>query len=112
MNDSSMPTQELKLLRSYCRRIPGQRPGSKTHISTLIRHATHGVKSPDGQLVKLKATRFGNRWLTTDAWFEEFLAALTTSVEVPSAPAEKRRSPATRARDSERAEAELIARGC
>lgn len=109
MSESTM-SQELKPLRCYCNRIPGHRPGSKTHISTLIRHATVGVKSPSGRLVRLRATRFGNRWLTTDTWFEEFLAALTTNGD--ELPSDTARSPARRHQDSKRAEAELIARGC
>lgn len=108
-----MPTaaaDELKPLSSYCNKIPGHRAGTKTHISTLIRHATAGVRAPDGRRVKLQATRFGNRWLCCDRWFDTFVSSLTTS---PTDPADSvTRTPAQRDRASSAAERELIARGC
>lgn len=101
---------DLKPLRDYCNRIPGHRPGTKMHISTMIRFATAGTKAPAGEVVKLRATRMGNRWLTTDAWFADFLAALTTETE--PTPGDDPRSPAARTRAANTAERELVARGC
>jgi hypothetical protein len=105
---SEEATTQLKPLKSYCNRIPGHRSGTKAHVSTLIRHATTGVRSPAGQMVKLQAVRFGNHWLTTDEWWGAFLNAISTvDTTTPAAP----RSPIRRQREAELAEAELLARG-
>lgn len=37
-----------------------------THVSTVIRHITKGVKTPGG-VVRLEASRMGGRWTTTAA---------------------------------------------
>ena len=60
-------SDEYRPLKSYCNRFPGHRPGTRTHISTLIRLATHGTKDPEGRVVKLRAMRFGHKCLCTDA---------------------------------------------
>ena len=98
-------------LKRYCDRVPGHTQGSRKHVSTLIRFALRGVLSPAGtHRVKLRATKLGNQWYSTDEWFAEFLAALTTSPTDPDETAS--RTPAERARASSKAERELIARGC
>jgi hypothetical protein len=107
----SQPTaQEYKPLRDFAGRVPGQKNGSRKHISSLIRYALKGVTAPDGRQVKLQAIRLGHRWLCTDAWWSDFLAALTTSPTDPAA--DTTRSPHQRSRAAEQAEAELVARGC
>jgi hypothetical protein len=108
MTDSAL-SHELKPLRDFCARFPGHRPGTKTHISTLIRFATVGVRAPDGGRVRLKATRFGARWFTTDEWFAAFLDALTTE----PGPAESVPvwSPTQRRRESTASERKLLDRG-
>jgi hypothetical protein len=35
--------------------VPPARNGLKTHISTLLRWATKGVRAPDGTIVRLEA---------------------------------------------------------
>lgn len=99
---------DLKPLKEYCSRIPGQSRGSKAHVSTLVRHAMIGVRGPSGEQVKLRAVRFGHKWLTTDQWFAEFVAALTTGDDSSSSP----RTPSARRRAAEAADLELASRGC
>lgn len=71
-------------------RFPGARTNGLLHLSTLIRWCTRGVRMPDGSRVRLRAVRAGSRWLTTDAWVDEFIATLTTAhtggAEVATAP--------------------------
>jgi hypothetical protein len=74
----------------------------------MVRHILKGVRSPAGQTVRLQAVLFGKRWLTTEIWFAEFLAALTTTPTGSPEP----KSPSMRRRASENADAELAARGC
>ena len=103
---------QLRALRDYCDKIPGHRRGSRTHISTLIRWATAGVKTPAGERVRLRAVRAGSKWLCCDEWFAEFISILTEASQPgncsDSAPV---RSPAVRQRESEEAERRVRARG-
>lgn len=95
---SETSTQQLKPLRDYLHRVPGHRRGTRTNLSTGIRWATNGVKTATGEVVRLRAVRFGARWMTTDAWFDEFLGSFipcavgagNTSPEPPT-PAQRRR---------------------
>jgi hypothetical protein len=48
----------------------------KTHSTTIIRHITRGIKTPNG-VVKLEATRLGGRWVTTRAAIDRFSERLT-----------------------------------
>lgn len=75
-NETAAP--QLKPMRDFRDQLPGHRKGSRCHLSTLIRWATDGVKTPAGP-VRLRAVRVGCKWLTTDEWFQEFVAALTTA---------------------------------
>lgn len=96
-----------RALREFCDRIPGSR-GGRTHLSTLIRWATVGVKAPSGERVRLRAVRAGSKWLTTDVWFAEFMSALAPG-ETP--PADPIRSPHRRTKAAEAADRELDALG-
>lgn len=69
---------QLKPLRDFRDQLPGHRKGSRCHLSTIIRWATEGVKTPAGP-VRLRAVRVGHKWLTTEVWFQEFVEALTTA---------------------------------
>ena len=103
---------QLRALRDYCGKIPGHRKGSRTHISTLIRWATKGVKTPAGERVKLRAVRAGSKWLTTDEWFEGFIATLTTASQPGGdAAAAPIRSPAERNRAAADSVRQLDERG-
>lgn len=107
---ATIETPALAPLKAYCDRVPGHTRGSRKHISTLVRFALKGVVAPNGQRVKLRATKLGNQWYTTDEWWSEFLAALTTSPTDPTD--DTPRTPHQRTRASEAAERELVARGC
>lgn len=100
------PSTQLRPLRDYRGRVPGHRPGTRTHLATLIRWAAAGVRAPDGRRVRLRAARVGSRWFTTDDWFDQFLAA-----QAPADPAgptpDIPRSPAARTRAGAAAAAEL-----
>src|SRR5436190_1014261 len=69
-----IPYRKLSVFQD---RVPGHRDNARVHLSTLIRWCTKGAKLPDGASVRLRAQRVGNRWLTTDAWFDEFIKVLT-----------------------------------
>jgi hypothetical protein len=93
---------QLKPLRDYREQIPGHRKDTRCHLSTLIRWATVGVKTPAVGLVRLRAVRAGSKWLTCDEWFQEFITTLTEaripgSTSSPHATPAARRSAATRA---------------
>jgi Protein of unknown function (DUF1580) len=77
------------------------------HKATVIRWIIRGVKTPDGRRVRLRAWRFGSRWMTTAEAVEEF----SQVVLVPSEPAAPPRTMSARQRASEQAEAELRAMG-
>jgi hypothetical protein len=77
------------------------------HKATIIRWITRGVRAQDGRRVRLRAWRFGSRWMTTIEAVEEFAQA----VLVPSEPDAPPRSVTARRRASELAEAELRAMG-
>lgn len=106
------PTMSLKLqkLSVFQSRVPGHRSNGRLHPSTIIRWITRGVGLPDGTRMCLKATRAGSRWLCCDAWFEEFLAALTAAHIPVSArgdapvrsPAQRNDAAANAARELER----------
>jgi hypothetical protein len=93
--DPSVNSLEYKKLSSFRDRIPGHRQNSKLHLATLTRWCLRGVQLPDGTRVKLRAVRVGCRWLTTDAWFDEFVTALTLAhngcgdTQIPRSPAQR-----------------------
>lgn len=100
--------QHLRALREFCDRVPGHRRNSRTHLSTLIRWATRGVKTPDGNRVRLRAVRAGAKWLTTDEWFALFLDALTTASQPSDEPhLAPVRTPAARDRASVQSDQKL-----
>jgi hypothetical protein len=61
---------------------------------------------PDGSRVRLRGVRAGSRWLTTDPWVDEFVAALTAA-HTDSEPVPTPRSPVQRRRAAEAAGREL-----
>ncbi|HEX4610600.1 MAG TPA: hypothetical protein VH092_20590 [Urbifossiella sp.] len=60
---------------------------------------------PDGTRVRLRAVRVGATWLTTEVWFEAFVAALTAA-HAPVSGVETR-TPGERARANQAAAARL-----
>jgi hypothetical protein len=83
-------------------RFPGTRTNGLLHLSTLIRWCTRGIRLPDGSRVRLRSIRVGCRWLTTDAWVDEFIAVLTAA-HVDQDDTSTIRTPARRQLDSEAA---------
>jgi hypothetical protein len=77
------------------------------HKATVIRWILKGVRTPDGRRVKLRAWRFGSRWMTNTESVEEFIRATTA----PADPDQPPRSPSGRRQASEQARAELKAMG-
>src|SRR5262245_55893410 len=97
---------EYRPLSAVRARFPGTRTNGLLHLSTLIRWCTRGIRLPDGSRVRRRGIRARCRWLTTDAWVDEFIAALTAAhVGQDDAPAI--RTPTRRQRDSEEAGREL-----
>lgn len=87
-------------------RFPGTRTNPSLHLATMIRWCTRGIRQPDGSRVRLRAIRVGSRWLTSDAWVDEFIAVLTTA-HCPNQEVLALRSPAQRNKASDAAAKEL-----
>ncbi len=93
-------------LAAACTLVPPGRGGNKTHLSTLLRWITRGVRAIDGRVVRLEACRLGSRWMTSREALQRFSSALTLGCEdSPTTPAP--RTPAQRGRAAERASREL-----
>jgi hypothetical protein len=100
-------TQEAPLpLAAAARLVPAGRGGKKTHLSTLVRWITQGVRLPDGKVVRLEAVRLGSRWVTSREALQRFAEALTPQLDGQASEAATR-APSARQRASERAAAEL-----
>jgi hypothetical protein len=69
------------------RSVPSSRPGRTVSPGTLIRWIAKGAKLRGGGRLKLKATRSPGGWLTSEAWIQEFLSALTADRAGSVAPA-------------------------
>lgn len=72
-------TTDYKKLNYYLTRIPGHRRGKPCHLTTLVRWVTKGIKTPTGEVVRLRAVRLGAKWVCTDQWFEAFMSAITAA---------------------------------
>lgn len=107
-----MPISDISVsfrkLSEYQDRVPGHRRNRRVHLSTLIRWCTRGGRLPDGSRLRLQAARVGTRWLTTDAWFAEFLDRLTAANLTDPVPT---RTPAERTAASAQAEQQLVRLG-
>ena len=79
--------------------FPGRRPGKKLNFSTLWRWILKGIRTTDGQVIRLEACRLGSRWVTSREAIARFSARLTpTAADTPAtAPV---RTPAARLRAS------------
>ncbi|MBN9523574.1 hypothetical protein J0H58_34530 [bacterium] len=85
MSTSTPSPTPYRRLSEFQGRLPGHRRNARLHLSTLIRWCSKGVKLPDGTRLRLRADRLGARWLTTDAWWQEFVDRLTAT-HAPDAP--------------------------
>src|SRR5262245_54965853 len=87
--------------------FPGQRGAKRTAPATVSRWILKGCKSVSGEIVRLKATRVGYRWLVDPADLEAFFTALGAPVEETA----KVPTPTQRPRAAELADAKLAAAG-
>ena len=76
-------------IAQICDHVPGARGGERIAPSTVTRWIILGVPARDGNRVKLKATRFGSRWLVYQADLDAFLAALNNEPAEAPAPASR-----------------------
>jgi hypothetical protein len=81
-----LDTQAMSL-SAAARRLPG-RHGGCAHPSTVSRFVNHGVRLPNGQRVKLKATRCGATVFVTEQALLDFIAAMNPVA--PNEPAPQR----------------------
>jgi len=98
-----------KALSQIARLFPSARRGRPMTFSAVLRWVLDGVPGPSGERIRLDAARVSGRWLSSQAAVSRFVAAQTPSLDAdpPTTP----RAPAARRRASERAAAELEARG-
>src|SRR5262245_36402702 len=92
--------------------LPPGRNGAKPTLGCMLRWIFDGAYAlgPDGrrtdEKVRLEAVRFGGRWITSKEALNRFSERLTPRLDGDASEA-KPRTPAKRARSSERAAAEL-----
>jgi hypothetical protein len=98
-------TNETPLsLSAAARTLPPGRRGRPVSLSCVLRWVLSGVRLADGRVVRLEAVRLGGRWLTSLEALQRFAERQTPALE-PGASAP--RSPAVRAKASEKAAREL-----
>ena len=88
--------------------LPRRRRGRKTHVSTLFRWSSAGCKGVVLETIQVGGTRCTSRE-ALQRFFERLTSPGATEASTPRSPV--LRSSARRLRDSERAGAELEARG-
>ena len=103
-----MSTHPAKLisLATIARRYPGARGAIGSHPATWTRWILKGCIGADGHRYKLAATRFGSRWLVTEAAVESFFASLTPTpiqVDIPDTETNRQDSAEAAARELEAA---------
>ena len=109
MSASDTLTAPVRLtISQVCSRVPGARGARRLAPSTVTRWILAGCPARDGTRVKLRATRAGSRWLVAPADLDQFFEQLAGDVASSPPPV---RTPTERNRDSERAVANLAARG-
>lgn len=84
------------------------RGGKGTHASTVVRHATKGVRLADGTVLRLEAFRLGGRLMTSKQAVYRFAARQQVEATAEASPP---RSPARRTASSAKADAELTRLG-
>lgn len=62
-----------------------------TSVGTVIRHATRGIKTPNG-VVKLEAWKCGGRWATSETSVRKFWGRVTAEARGTPPPASASRS--------------------
>jgi hypothetical protein len=64
-------------LHEAAKLAPSYREGKPTHVSTILRWITKGVRLSNGELVRLEGVRLGGRWITSFEAFARFSERLT-----------------------------------
>jgi hypothetical protein len=64
--------EKLYALKQLLCHVPPRRTGKQTHLSTLLRWIQRGARSRGGAVVKLEATRLGNRWVASIEALQRF----------------------------------------
>jgi hypothetical protein len=101
---SDLTSETLLSLPEAARRIPPGRNGRPTHISTLVRWITRGVKVRGVGTVRLEALRCSSRWLTSAEALGRFFSAQTPTLgDTPALP----RTPTARRRAADKAGEQL-----
>ncbi|MBY0455978.1 MAG: helix-turn-helix domain-containing protein [Gemmataceae bacterium] len=101
---------ELLTISQIVARYPGSRGARRIHPATVTRWILAGCPNRAGARVKLAATRAGSRWLVRESDLQAFFSALGAEAEPgASVPpdATPARTPAARARATEKAVAAL-----
>ncbi|VTS04918.1 DUF1580 domain-containing protein [Tuwongella immobilis] len=74
--DSLPLLQEPRLtLAELARQIPSQRPGKRTHIETLRRWCSKGIRLATGQRIRLESLRECGKLTSSLAAYHRFIAA-------------------------------------
>jgi hypothetical protein len=70
---------------------PSFRKGRPTHISTLLRHITKGIRLASGEVIQLEGARLGGRWITSVEAVQRFMERSTAVAfpDVSAAPASR-----------------------
>jgi hypothetical protein len=98
--------EHLLSLAQAAKLQPNGRRDRPMSLSCVFRWVLHGVRGPDGKVIRLEALRLGGRWLTSREALQRFAEAQTPCLDgAHDSPAP--RPPSTRQRASERAAAEL-----
>src|ERR1051326_8754025 len=102
-------TQEKPVpLDEAAKLFPPARGGQRCHLSTVLRWILKGSRGPNGERVRLEATRLGGRWMTSREAIQRFAERLTPDLEASGETATTR-TPTKRRRSSEAARRRLTA---
>ena len=104
--------EKLVSVSQIAKQVPGSRGSESQHPATITRWIVKGIKLRDGSRLRLKADRYGSRWMIKPSDFAQFLRDTTESFLPSDAASPAPRSPAKVRRAAEQAEAALIAQGC
>jgi len=92
-------------LTALAKRVPPTRQGRPVTLGCPLRWILDGVRSPNGNIVRLDAVRLAGRWITTPGALRRFMLAQTPTIGAESKPVA--RSPKRKQAAAERAGSEL-----
>lgn len=91
------------------KKLPKGRHGNKLHVSVLYRWVNGGLRSKDGQIIRLEMLKIGGRAHTSQEALQRFFDRLTGDQSIVTPPTITARQ---RRREIERAIEELKRDGC